>query len=216
MHKKIFALTMILLLVMLAVAACAEKPSDSGSTEGVAGDGATERNGKDPAEEQTEIPAPKKQYIDMDLMVVGSGTGNVPLQIWKAGDTAGAKFKADFTVTEVDVVCPSFTNEDAVMAFKLYKWDTDYETTVAAEPIWIDTETGYHYEENTAIIFEIEDGIAPAGTYLWLLEGVSSTPGMWSETDAEPGGDPDVVFYHYGKVTNNCIISSVHGYTMTE
>ena len=76
---------------------------------------------------------------------------------------------------------------------------SDYETTIATEPLWTDAKTGIGYPDNGNLGFEIGDGIAPPGTYLWILEGVNSTPGFWTETNALISDDSDVVFFHKGK-----------------
>ena len=153
----------------------------------------------------------KKKISGIELMVPGSGA-RTPLQLTPTGTRGGAKFTADFTITAVTILCPNWANADSDMVFYLYKWDTDYDTTIAAKPVWTDFETGKGYQDNGMLDFEIRDGVAPAGTYLWLLEGVNSTPGFWAESQAKVGDDPNVVFFYQGKPTSDSIVSSVYGY----
>jgi len=157
----------------------------------------------------------KKKINGLELMVPGSGP-RIPLKLVPAGAKGGAKFTADFTITRVSVLCPNWANADSDMVFYLYKWDTDYETTIAAKPIWTDSETGKRYKDNGTLEFEISEGVAPAGTYLWLLEGTNSTPGFWAESNAKMGDDPDAQFFYKGEPTKDLIVSSVYGYEMTK
>ena len=162
---------------------------------------------------RSEFADSKKKLKELSLMVPGSGALSA-LQLTPHGTKGGAKFTADFTVTDVVVTCPNWGNDDSDMIFYLYRWDTDYETTLASEPVWVDSKTGIGYRDNGNIEFEIDDGVAPAGTYLWILEGINSTPGFWIESEAELGDDPDAVFFYKGKVINEYIRSRVCGCTL--
>ncbi|MCL2622404.1 MAG: hypothetical protein FWD31_01960 [Planctomycetaceae bacterium] len=152
----------------------------------------------------------KRNAKGINLMIPGSGP-RIPLQLSPPGAKGGAKFTVDFNVAEITVLCPNWANNDSDMIFHLYRWDTDYDTTIATEPLWTDAKTGIGYPDNGNIGFEIDDGIAPPGTYLWILEGVNSTPGFWAESNAATGDDSDVVFFYQGESVKDYIVSSVYG-----
>ena len=154
------------------------------------------------------------KFEELNLMAPGSGSRVLHL-LTPHGAKEGAKFTADFTVTDVVVSCPK-AHEASDMTFYLYRWDTDYDTTVASKPVWVDSETGAGYPGNGSFPFELAfelGGGAPAGTYLWLLEGAKGSPGFWAESGAKPGGDPGVVFFRDGQIMDEYIPSRVCGYS---
>ena len=149
-------------------------------------------------------------------VVPGKGDGRVSSVVatFGNGDRAnvnlrkGQDYAVKFSVEEgklakyVKANYPSWGDAKGSLRLSLYKWDTDYETTVANDPIV--TEKYENFADNAEIIFSFTDtagkGIGE-GEYLWRIhEGFDervnpdneSEPvgvGMWTyDTPAEDSG----------------------------
>jgi len=150
-------------------------------------------------------PAKKESVGGNNAVPVYTGDANTPLNLIK-GDLG-----IRFTIEEGEVlksltgIYPSWANAIGELTLGIYKWDTDYATTISAMPIYeekmIDRVDGY---EGT---FDVTDSIGNglgAGEYLWLLsEGVDNTPephgiGVWS--GGAPAEYTGITLYFNGEV----------------
>ncbi len=82
---------------------------------------------------------------------------------------------------EAAVQAPSFSDNIGNLTIKVFTWNTDYDTTVAGEPVY--TQEFVDFADNSSLLCEFEEGQIPAGTYLILVcdavdegEGV----GVWT------------------------------------
>ena len=112
----------------------------------------------------------------------------------KPGDTAGLKFSPDSAFTAIAPLCPSWGDSIGNLTLKLYKWNTDYATTIASNPIA--EQTFVNFNDNAALILTFT--AQPAGDYLWQLSDATQTVGVWKWADApEP-----VISYFNGQKVN--------------
>ncbi len=112
----------------------------------------------------------------------------------KPGDTAGLKFSPTDPFTSIGPVCPSWGDNEGDLTLKLFKWDTDYATTVAAAPIA--EQTFVNFADNAALWLSFDE--QPAGDYLWQLSDARQTVGVWKWTDAPEA----VTSYFNGQATD--------------
>ncbi|MBQ8642363.1 MAG: hypothetical protein IJ480_09125 [Clostridia bacterium] len=137
-------------------------------------------------ETEPEIEAPKKrdkhQYIDM---YVQEGDRS-PVSLMNAGSSVAARITfAEGFLEEASIACPSWNDNVGSLTMKIFKWDTDYNTTVAAEPVFSQTYADYSDNEILyAEFFTEESRGLEAGEYLWWLgDGVDSSGsgvGLWT------------------------------------
>ena len=95
----------------------------------------------------------------------------------------GSVFTTVAPATRVAVGCPSWSDNIGCLTVTLYKWDTDYETTVKGEPVR--TQEFVDYEDNSMLGFTFEgDDLLPAGSYyIEVSDGYDdggSGVGVWS------------------------------------
>ena len=86
------------------------------------------------------------------------------------------KFTSDSTFVAVDIQCPDWGNNINSITFKLYRWDTDYATTVAGIPIA--DSTVVNYLDNSFVKFSFNP--QPPGEYYWELSDGIGTVGVWT------------------------------------
>jgi len=98
----------------------------------------------------------------------------------KPGDTAGLKFSPTAAFTSIGPLCPSWGDNEGNLTLKLFKWDTDYATTIATAPIA--EETFVNFADNSALWMSFNE--QQPGDYLWQLSDAIQTVGVWKWTDA--------------------------------
>lgn len=89
--------------------------------------------------------------------------------------TPAMKFTADYTFDGVETSCPSYGNNTGNLTMILYKWNTDYNTTVVGNPIA--TNTFSNFADNAWLKLSFTKQ-AP-GEYLWVLNNPVETVGIW-------------------------------------
>ena len=82
--------------------------------------------------------------------------------------------------------CPTWTQEGSGFTVELYKWDNDYDNTVAGEPLFTEQETDWIDNAELEVDFTdvIENGF-PEGTYMWIFRGDTDNIGIWALDPAE-------------------------------
>ena len=164
----------------------------------------TETETETETEKETEAPKKrdKHQYIDM-YVEEGDRT---PISLLAAGSSVAARIVvAEGFLEEASINCPSWSDNVGSLTVKVFKWNTDYDTTVAGEPVFSQTYIDYQDNEELYAEFATDDSRGlEAGEYLWWLgDGVDaggSGVGLWAykcPTDMEGL----VELYHNGKVT---------------
>jgi len=162
----------------------------------------------------TTDPGPKKRMRDITFADTSDESERHPVKVGEGGgyQSIGAKFTAEFTMTSIDLSCPSWSDDIGTMVFKLYKWDTDYATTVAGAPVVADYETLVDYPDNAMMEVDFNAEIGP-GTYLWELSEGKAGVGMWAfKTHGEEG----LEFFKNGEpfTDGTALIATLYGYVM--
>jgi len=97
-------------------------------------------------------------------------------------ETLGSVISTVGDTTRIAFVCPSWSDNVGCLTVTLWKWDTDYKTTVAATPIAGPT-VFEDYEDNSILGFEFETPLAAGVYYAELSDAVDeggSGVGVWS------------------------------------
>ncbi len=85
---------------------------------------------------------------------------------------------------ESSVTAPSYSDDLGSLNIKLFAWNTDFETTVAGEPLQLDEFVDF--ADNSSLTCEYEEGKFGAGTYLLLVcDGVDEQGqgvGVWMDS----------------------------------
>lgn len=136
-----------------------------------------------------------------------------PVSVGANGITSiGAKFTADFIITDITIECPSWSDDVGSMVFKIYTWNTDYATTVAGTAVFTDTTSFVDYSDNDFVSVTFNPEIEP-GTYLWELSDGKGGVGVWAfKTHGEEG----LEFYKNGELftDNTAFNAEINGYIM--
>ena len=203
MLKRIFLLTVTLVLVLILFVSLTACQKGSGSdTEGSTAPAYTEEMTNAPADQteetepETEAP-PRDKYKYIDFFE-DNGGGHNPYSLMAEGSSIGVHFKIEEGFLEdFSVACPSWSNDIGSLTMRVYKWDSDYSTTVAGEPVAEETFVDYVDNDWIIMYFNDDGAIGPeAGEYLVTLgDGVDesgSGVGLWTYGPAE---DPAILSY---------------------
>ena len=223
MLRRIFSVILMICVITLgsaALFACGDKPEDGQTDENGA---AAENTGETPAEATPEPetpeptdPAPRKinKWIEFSDETDPSERNAVKVGDGGGFNSIGVKFTADFIMTGIAISCPSWSDDIGTMIFKIYKWDTDYETTTAGDPVFIDAETFVDYPDNALVETVFDPEIEP-GTYLWELSEGKDGVGVWASKT--PGAD-GLEFYRNGQLFTDgtAFNAELTGYVMSE
>ncbi|MEN8155758.1 MAG: polysaccharide deacetylase family protein [Bacteroidota bacterium] len=90
-------------------------------------------------------------------------------------DAAGFRFTAYKPFTNIDVNCPSWSNNIGSLTMSLYQWKENYRTSISQEPLV--THRFIDYADNS--LLNLECGTLPAGEYVWELNEAEETVGLW-------------------------------------
>ena len=193
--KKLTALVLAALLSLsaLTLISCDKEDAEGATTtagesqaEG-AGEAATDAPATDaPATEpeETDPPKPRDEY-DYIMLYDAKDGGHGPHSLMAEGSSVGVRFKFDKGfLTDGNIQCPSWSNNEGNLTLKIFTWNTDYATTVAGEPVY--TQVYENYNDNATLTYDFSTeeslGLA-AGEYLWWMgEGVDASGsgvGLW-------------------------------------
>ena len=104
-------------------------------------------------------------------------------------ETLGAVISTVGDVTRIALVCPSWSDNVGNLTVTIWKWDTDYQTTIKGTPI-AGPEVFEDYEDNSPLGFDFETPL-PAGVYYAELSNAEdeagSGVGVWSAEVNYPG-----------------------------
>jgi len=136
-------------------------------------------------------------FIVNNYCAVGSPTA---VQI-SSGQTAAMKFTAGYAddyFNAVEVNCPSYSNNIGNLTLQLFKWNTNYSTTVGGTPIASQVFTNFTDNAMLKLNFTAQ----PPGDYLWLLSNPTETVGVWKYGSSNT---PAVCYFNGSTVTGNYI-----------
>lgn len=100
------------------------------------------------------------------------------------GHTAAQSFTVTDSFYSVAVPCPAWGSSNSSLTMSLYRWNTDYANTVAAQPLL--TQSFPDYADNQYLQLAATPRL-PKGTYCWVLSDPAGTAGVWKK-EAEVAG----------------------------
>lgn len=120
----------------------------------------------------------KRSYFDFN-----EGAGNRgPHQV-----TENSKYSCRFFATasfdNLALSCPSYNDNIGSMKFSLYRWAGDYRSTVAQEPLAVETYVDFRDNETLEFGFPEQE----AGEYLIMLSEGTSGVGIWKFDTSKTG-----------------------------
>ncbi|MHC1696032.1 MAG: hypothetical protein AB9835_12355 [Eubacteriales bacterium] len=207
--KRIIASLFAVLMLTSLLASC-DKGEGGTTTEPASGSTTEVVTTAAPTEPPATTEAgPRKQFTELQPWEDSGAQSPVSISD-KTGTTIGGQFTTDFTITDLSFMCPSWSDNVGSMTFKLYKWNTDYATTIAGEAVA--TQTFVDYEDNATLVMELEDDIAPAGEYLFVASDGTGGVGMWADNGTYDG----YTCYQDGAPLALSLKMIVGGYKMVE
>lgn len=100
-------------------------------------------------------------------------------------NSVAQKFHSDKALDNISVVCATWSTTDSSIHFALYKWNTDYATTVAGTPI--SDKTYPNIADGSKVVLDQGSGSLPAGDYLWVATLGSGKIGIWQHSNTVSG-----------------------------
>ena len=185
--KRILAILLAALLLCCVFAACDEKEEPRAPRE------TTEAKTEAPTEKPTEAATTQEETTDDGL----PDMTDVYVDVWDTDDLSQTDMNIAFTykkgvgiavtvpeggfLYEASVLAPSYSDNLGSLTIKVFAWNTDYETTVAAEPVY--TQQFVDFADNSDLVCEFEENQIPGGRYLILVcDGVDASGtgvGVW-------------------------------------
>ncbi len=101
------------------------------------------------------------------------------------GMTAAQRFAETKPFYSVRVICPNQQAKNASLTFSLYRWDTDYKTTLRHRPVA--TQRYENYKDNQSLELGNKDKF-PYGEYLWTLSDGNNDQCMVWQSDKNMEG----------------------------
>lgn len=120
--------------------------------------------------------APGGTFGDKIFLFNDAGTQS-PLSL-TTGNTVAQQFTATAPFYAIAVACPNWGSTNSSLTLSLYKWQSDYTTTVASTPLHTMVYNNYQDNQNLQIADEQKFS---ADTYLWVLTNPSGTAGVWKK-----------------------------------
>ncbi|MEI8272826.1 MAG: T9SS type A sorting domain-containing protein [Paludibacter sp.] len=126
----------------------------------------------------------------------------------QTASAAALKFTATAAFSAVNATCPSWTNNIGNLTMTLYKWNSDYATSVAGTPIATKTFINFNDNSKLALTFPQQ----PAGDYIWVMNNGTEMAGVWKWTD---GVNTSVSYFNGVQVTGSYESEISYGSTTT-
>ena len=164
----------------------------------------------------TDADDPNASKYDEQMDLVEWDAAHGPCNLSNPQSVAGAKFEVDFNVKCLTFQMPTWKSDTVNHAvFRLYKWDGDYNTTVSGQPVAEFRRE--NIKDNEHVVFEIDEGAAPAGTYLWTIsDAVCETEGgdvgIWYASAQSSVLEKSAEFFFNGRASKNYYKVRINGY----
>lgn len=179
--KRILAIILVALMLCCVFVACdEEKPAEETTTAAKTEKPTTEK----PTTEEPTTEEPTTDDGLPDLV-------DVYVDVWNTDNTSHTAVKVmgehkgiGVAITipeggclyEASVQAPSYSDNIGSLTMKVFVWNTDYATTVAAEPVYF--EQFVDFSDNSDLYCGFEEGEIGAGRYLILVcDGVDAEAG---------------------------------------
>ncbi len=108
---------------------------------------------------------------------------HTPKQIGE-GSSLGLRLSYGAPFNKVSVCMPTWSTTDSSAALAFYKWNTDYETTIAGEPVAYKKFDTLRDNAHNALTFAEQ----PAGEYILVIQDVKGQVGVWQMSPATAHG----------------------------
>ena len=108
---------------------------------------------------------------------------HTPKQVGE-GSSMGLRLSYGAPFNKVTVCMPTWSTKDSSATLAFYKWNTDYETTIAGEPIADKRFEPLVDNAHNALTFDAQ----PAGEYLLVIKDVKGQVGVWQMSPATAHG----------------------------
>lgn len=130
-----------------------------------------------------ETPGGDVAYIEEDVALFEYNEPHNPISAANGFELA-CKFKIEANDRLIGLTfesCPTWTKEGSGFFVELYKWDTDYESTVMNDPIYSEEFTDWVDNAACEVSFldAAENGFK-GGTYMWVFRGTTPDIGIWA------------------------------------
>ncbi len=181
--KRIFAIILAAIMLCCVLVACDEgdKPevtTDAATKAPTAEEDTTEPEETTTEEETTDDGQPDLTDVYLDVWNVDDDT-HTPHEITETSKGIGVAvtIPEGGYLYEASVQAPSYSDNIGSLTIKVFAWNTDYDTTVAAEPLY--SQPFVDFGDNTDLICEFEENQIPAGRILILVcEGIDEGQGV--------------------------------------
>ena len=100
------------------------------------------------------------------------------------GSTLGLRLSYGAPFNKVTVCMPTWSTTDSSATLALYKWNTDYETSIAGEPVSSKKFEPLRDNAHNALSFDEQ----PAGEYVLVIKDVKGQVGVWQMSPATVNG----------------------------
>lgn len=179
--KRILAMLLAALMLCFVFVACDEEPAPETPTALPTTEEPTEEPTEKPTEEPTTDdgePDPVDYYVD-----VWETDEQTPQAITATHKGVGitVTIPEGGYLNEVSVPCPSYSDDVGTLKLKVYAWDTDFDTTIAKDPIQVDEFVDF--VDNSNLIATYDEGVVGSGTFLILVcdaeDASGSGVGVW-------------------------------------
>ena len=131
-----------------------------------------------------------------------------PELVAQTANAAALKFTATSAFSAVNATCPSWSNNIGNLTMTLYKWNSDYTTSVAGTPIATNMFINFNDNAKLALTFPQQ----PAGDYIWVLNNGTEMAGVWKWTD---GVNTPISYFNGVQVTGSYESEISYGSTTT-
>lgn len=166
--KRILALILAAMMMVCVFVACDDEPTPEQPTAPQTTEAPTEAPTTEaPTEEPTEDDG-EPELIDV-YIDVWEENAQTPQAIASNHKGVGIciTIPEGGYLSEVSASCPSYSDDLGSLTLKVYAWNTDYETTTAAEPLF--SEQFVDFADNSNLISFFEEGQIGSGTFLIVL-----------------------------------------------
>lgn len=198
--KRILAILLAALLLCCVFVACdqeADKPEDKTTASTTKAPETEEPTTEEPTTEEitTDDGLPDMTDVYIDVWDVDDATHNAQkIDANHKGIGVCVTVPEGGYLYESAVQAPSYSDNIGNLTVKVFAWNTDYDTTVAAEPIY--SQEFVDFADNSELVCEFEEGQIPAGKYLILVcdavdegEGV----GLWMGKPYKSANAPEEI-----------------------
>lgn len=94
-----------------------------------------------------------------------------------AATTIAWQFVATMDFDYVDIAMCTWSQPNGAANFSIYRWNYDYEQTIAGEPVYSKTITSI--QDNTVVKFELDQPLGPGEYVVYIQDNQETKIGIW-------------------------------------